>query len=143
MSYVKEFTRFFHTRSDSNADEVRAYLSGLMQAKRGAKNLERMEEHVPDFNYQAVHNTISHSPWDYRPLMDEVARRADGLLGGAPHCRLVIDDTAFAKKGDCSVGVAPMYNGRLGKIENSQNAVCTSLASGQRSRLGVLRTWPG
>ena len=51
MSYVKEFTRFFHTRSDSNADEVRAYLSGLMQAKRGAKNLERMEEHVPDFNY--------------------------------------------------------------------------------------------
>ena len=44
MSYVKEFTRFFHTRSDSNADEVRAYLSGLMQAKRGAKNLERMLE---------------------------------------------------------------------------------------------------
>jgi len=141
VSFIKDFTRFFHTRSDSNADEVRAYLSGLMQAKRGAKNLERMEEHVPDFNYQAVHNTISHSPWDYRPLMDEVARRADGLLGGAPHCRLVIDDTAFAKKGNCSVGVAPMYNGRLGKIENSQNAVCASLASGQRSTLVDIRLY--
>ena len=74
MSFVKDFTRFFHTRSDSNTAEINAYLFGLMQAKRGAKNLERMEEHVPDFNYQAVHNTISHSPWDYRPLMDEVAR---------------------------------------------------------------------
>lgn len=59
MTFVKEFTRFFHTRSDSNADEIRSYLFGLMQAKRGAKNLERMEEHVPDFNYQAVHNTMS------------------------------------------------------------------------------------
>ena len=141
MSFVKDFTRFFHTRSDSNADEVRGYLFGLMQAKRGAKNIERMEEHVPDFNYQAVHNTIATSPWDYRPLMDEVARRANGLIGGAPHCRLVIDDTAFAKKGDCSVGVGRMYNGRLGKIENSQIAVCTSLASGQRSTLVDIRLY--
>ena len=141
MSYVKEFTRFFHTRSDSNADEVRAYLSGLMQAKRGAKNLERMEEHVPDFNYQAVHNTIAHSPWDYRPLMDEVAVRASGLLSGGPRCRLVIDDTGFAKKGDGSVGVVRQYNGRLGKVENSQIAVCTSLASGQQSTLIDIRLY--
>lgn len=135
MSFIKDFSRFFHTRSDSNTAEIHAYLSGLMQAKRGAKNLERMEEDVPDFNYQAVHNTISHSPWDYRPLMDEIARRADGLLGGAPRCRLVLDDTGFAKKGDSSVGVIRQYIGRLGKIENCQIAVCTSLASGQQSTL--------
>ena len=141
MSFVKNFTRFFHTRSDSNTVEINAYLFGLMQAKRGAKNLERMEEHVPDFNYQAVHNTISHSPWDYRPLMDEVARRANGLLGGAPRSRLVIDDSGFAKKGDGSVGVSRMYNGRLGKIENSQIAVCTSLASGQQSTLIDIRLY--
>jgi SRSO17 transposase len=141
VSYVKDFTRFFKTRSDSNADEALAYLKGLMQAKRRAKNLERMEEDVPDFNYQAVHNTISHSPWDYRPLMDEIAHRANGLLGGAPRCRLVIDDTGFEKKGNCSVGVARQYNGRLGKIENSQIAVCTSLASGQCSTLIDIRLY--
>ena len=141
MSFVKDFTRFFHTRSDSNTAEINAYLFGLMQAKRGAKNIERMEEHVPDFNYQAVHNTITTSPWDYRPLMDEVARRANGLLGGAPHCRLVIDDSGIAKKGDCSVGVGRMYNGRLGKIDNCQIAVCTSLASGQRSTLVDIRLY--
>jgi SRSO17 transposase len=141
VSFVKDFSRFFFTRSDTNTAEIKAYVFGLMQAKRGAKNLERMEEHVPDFRYQAVHNTITHSPWDYRPLMDEIARRADGLLGGGPRCRLVIDDTAIQKKGDCSVGVGRMYNGRLGKIENSQIAVCTSLASGQRSTLTDIRLY--
>ena len=80
--------------------------------------------------------------------MDEVARRASGLLGGAPRCRLVIDDSGFGKKGDGSVGVARMYNGRLGKIENSQIAVCTSLASGQQStpidiRLYLPEVWCG
>ena len=112
-----------------------------MQAKRGAKNLERMEEHVPDFKYQSVHNTISHSPWAYRPLMDEIALRADGLLGGGPRARLVIDDTGFAKKGNCSVGVARQYIGRVGKIDNGQVAVCTSLASGQMSTTTDIRLY--
>jgi len=52
MSFVKDFSRFFQTRSDRNTAEIKAYMCGLMQAKRGAKNIERMEEHVPDFNYQ-------------------------------------------------------------------------------------------
>ena len=45
-----DFADFFRTRSDSNLTEIRGYLFGLMQAKRGAKNLERMEEHVEDFD---------------------------------------------------------------------------------------------
>jgi SRSO17 transposase len=106
-----------------------------MQAKRGAKNMERMEEHVPGFCYQSVHHSISDSPWDARALMDEVARQADGLLGGGPRVRLVYDDTGFAKKGHHSVGVARQYIGRLGKIDNGQIAVCASLASGQCSTL--------
>ena len=141
MSFVKDFARFFRTRSDHNTDEIRGYLFGLMQSKRGAKNIERMEEHVPDFNYQSVHNTISDSPWEWRPLMDEIARRADGLLGGGPRSRLVIDDTGFAKKGDGSVGVSRQYSGRAGKIDNCQIAVCTSLASGQQSTLIDIRLY--
>ena len=76
--------------------------------------------------------------------MDEVARRADGLLGGEPRARLVVDDTGFQKKGESSVGVARQYIGRLGKIENCQIAVCTSLASGQQSTLTDIRLYlPG
>lgn len=135
MEFVKTYTRFFTTRSDTNAPEIRAYLAGLMQARRGAKNMERMEESVPGFSYQNVHNAISHAPWDPRPLMDQVALHANDLLGGGARTRLVIDDTGFQKKGHCSVGVARQYIGRLGKIENCQIAVCASLASGQQSTL--------
>lgn len=138
---MKDFADFFRSRSDRNTAEIQGYLFGLMQAKRGSKNLERMEEHVPDFNYQSVHNTISHSPWDHRPLIDEIARRADGLLGGGPRCRLVIDDSGIEKKGDHSVGVERQYIGRLGKVENCQIAVCTSLASGQTSTLTDIRLY--
>lgn len=119
--------------------EIRAYVHGLMQAKRGAKNMERMEEHVPDFNYQSVQHRLSHSPWEHRPLMDEVARQADGLLGGSGRTRLVIDDTGIGKKGRHSVGVARQYSGRAGKVDNCQIAVCASLASGQRSTLADVR----
>lgn len=141
MPFVKTFTHFFLTRSDSNAPEIRAYLSGLLQSGTKAKNLERMEEHVPDFNYQGVHNTISHAPWDYRPVMDQVALQADGLLGGGPRVRLVGDDSGIQKKGNASVGVARQYLGRIGKIDNGQVAVCTSLASGQRSTLSDIRLY--
>lgn len=138
---MKDFADFFRTRSDSNLTEVHGYLFGLMQAKRGAKNLERMEEHVAGFNYQSVHNTISHSPWDHRPLMDQIARCADGMLGGGPRCRLVVDDSGIEKKGESSVGVERQYIGRLGKVENCQIAVCTSLASGQTSTLSDVRLY--
>ena len=135
MPFINSFSELFHTRSEYNSEEARAYLAGLMAGKRGAKNMERMEEDVPDFHYQRVHNFISHSPWDHRAVIDEVARRADGLLGGAPRTRVVIDESGFEKKGSESVGVARQYNGRLGKVENSQVAVFSSLAAGQQSTL--------
>lgn len=141
LTFTDSFSRFFCTRSDTHAEEIRAYLSGLLQGKRGAKNMERMEEHVSGFHYQRVHHSISSSPWEHRPLMDEIARRADGLLGGAPRPRLVIDDSGFQKKGTQSVGVARQYIGRLGKVENCQIAVCTSLASGQQSMLSDVRLY--
>ncbi|MEI6365445.1 MAG: IS701 family transposase [Actinomycetes bacterium] len=141
VSFIKTFSHFFRTRSDHNIAEIRAYLFGLMQGKRGAKNIERMNESVPDFIYQNVQQAISDSPWDARPVMDEVARRADQLLGSSPRPRLDIDDSGFQKKGNKSVGVARQYLGRLGKVENGQVAVCTSLASGQTSTLIDIRLY--
>lgn len=38
-------------------------------------------------------------------------------------CALVIDESAFAKKGEMSAGVARQWNGRLGKTDNSQVGV--------------------
>ena len=71
--------------------------------------------------------------------MDEVARRADGLFGAAARTRMVVDETGIAKKGHKSVAVARQYLGRLGKVENGQVAVCTSLAGGAHALLTDIR----
>ena len=135
VPFVQRYSEYFHTRSDHDTSGILSYMCGLVQAKRGAKNMERMEEHVPGFEYQNVHHSISKSPWDHRALMDRIAVDADGLLGGGRRPRLVYDDTGIEKKGQESVGVARQYLGRLGKIDNGQIAVCASLASGQHSTL--------
>ena len=103
--------------------------------------MERMEESVAGFSYHKAQNAITDSPWEARPVLDEVARRADGLSGGGSRPRLVLDDSGFQKKGNKSVGVARQYLGRLGKVDNGQVAVCASLAAGQRSTLIDIRLY--
>ncbi len=104
-----------------------------MQASR--KNIERMEEVVPDCDYQSLHHFISHSEWDARAVLDQVAMEADGHLGGSADSCLLLDESAFAKKGDKSVGVARQWSGRLGKVDNCQVAVFAALARGRHSTL--------
>ena len=52
---------------------------------------------------------------------------------------LVIDDTAIAKKGTHSVGVAPQYASALGKTANCQTLVSLALARGEVSVMLALR----
>ena len=86
-----------------------------MQADR--RNMERMEEHVPESDYEALQNFISNSPWDARSVINRVATESDALLGGTGRTVLLIDETAISKKDECSVGVSRQWNGRLGKTE--------------------------
>lgn len=130
MSFAADFTLFFRVGRKSAAGHARCYLAGLVQAEHGRKNIERMAEVVPDFDYQGVQQFISDSPWEDKPLMQEIARQADGFLGGASDSRLIIDDSSVSKKGRQSVGVARQYNGNLGKVDSCQNGVFASLSAG-------------
>lgn len=108
--------------------------------------MERMVEAVPDSDYQVLQNFLTHSSWDYRPVMDRVARNADTLVGGEIGTGLYIDESAFAKKGDQSVGVARQWNGRLGKQDNCQVGVFGALGRGDRvslidARLYLPKEW--
>jgi SRSO17 transposase len=109
------------------------YLQGLMQANR--KNMERMEEVVPDCSYQSLQHFISDSEWETRAVLDQVAREADRRLGGSENSCILIDETSFQKKGGNSVGVDRQWSGRLGKVENCQVAVFASLTQGAYSTL--------
>lgn len=54
--------------------------------------------------------------------MQELVRQVGGELGEGDGV-LVFDPSAFAKKGNQSVGVQRQWRGRLGKIENCQVGV--------------------
>src|SRR6185503_4300148 len=67
---------------------------------------------------------------DY-PIMPWPQNPGPLLLVGGNDAVLVIDDTAIAKKGTHSVGVAPQYASALGKTANCQTLVSLTLARGE------------
>jgi SRSO17 transposase len=125
-------------------DQAERYLRGLVQA--GRKNMERMAEAVPETVYQQLQHFLTHSPWDHREVMQQVAAEADRLLGGQPDTCLLLDESGFVKKGTESAGVARQWCGRLGKVENCQVGVFAVLCHGERhipidGRLYLPKEW--
>jgi SRSO17 transposase len=64
---------------------------------------------------------LSESAWDRSGVRRQLITDANVHFGYAS--ALVIDESAVAKKGDMSAGVARQWNGRLGKTDNSQVGV--------------------
>jgi SRSO17 transposase len=62
------------------------------------------------------------SPWDDRPILDELHRHVAEAWGD-PRGVLIGDGSGFAKKGEHSCGVKRQYCGRLGKVDNCQVGV--------------------
>ena len=120
---------FICHRHDSTSVAYR-YICGLVQSDR--RNMERMEENVAESDYESLQQFISNSPWDARAVMNRVALESDSLIGGTGRTGLLIDETAFTRKGNRSAGVGRQWNGRLGKTENSQVAVFAALSAGDR-----------
>jgi SRSO17 transposase len=109
------------------------YLFGLIQSEK--RNMERMAEVVPGADDQAYQHFITQSPWSARPLLDQIARDADGTFGTSKGRFLVVDESAISKKGKKSVGVGRQWNGRLGKVDNCQVGVFTALGCGDQATL--------
>jgi len=125
----------FITRGESAAGHARRYLSGLVSGT-GRKNMERMNERVgpqEESDYEGMQHFLSGSPWEEREVYDFIAQEADGRLGGRADSMLIIDESAFSKKGRMSAGVARQHNGRLGKQDNCQVGVFSVLNCGTHS----------
>ncbi len=110
------------------------------------KNMERMQEVVPQSDEQSLQHFISNSPWNDSELQDQIGLEADYLLGGHEDSCLLIDESGFQKKGNKSVGVARQWNGRQGKIDNCQVGVYAALSCGDKvqpvaKKLYLPREW--
>jgi SRSO17 transposase len=128
-----EFSPMFLCTTKDNTETAYCYLRGLFQGER--RNMERMEEAVPEVDYQALQQFITDSPWDSAAVMRGVAAGANALLGGMEETQLLIDESSFVKKGTKSVGVGRQWCGRLGKKENCQVAVFAALCVGVHATL--------
>ena len=83
-------------------------------------------EQVAGSHYQRLHHMLSESNWSRAEVRQQLIVEANAHFGQG--AALVFDESAFAKKGDKSVGVARhQWNGRLGKTENSQVGVFAAL----------------
>lgn len=134
MELCNDYGAHFVVKGKDVSAHARSYLSGLLGTQR-RKNIERIGEDVAASNYQGMQQLLSDSPWSDEAVMTQVAREADGVLGGHRHSALYLDETSFVKKGEASVGVQRQYCGRLGKLENCQVGVFGCLGREQRVAL--------
>jgi SRSO17 transposase len=124
-------------------DNAGRYVRGLL-SNLGAKTAEAIA-YLHDRDRQGLQKFVGQSPWDHRPLLAELARQVGAELG-EPDAVLVFDPSAFAKKGDGSVGVQRQWCGRLGKLENCQVGVYLAYVSRRDhalvdTRLYLPREW--
>jgi SRSO17 transposase len=113
------------------------YVSGLIDPG-DRKSIQPMAERLAFGEYDQLHHFIAAGVWDAAPVETELLVQADRLVGGSDAV-LVIDDTAIAKKGTHSVGVAPQYASALGKTANCQTLVSLTLARGEVPVMLALR----
>jgi SRSO17 transposase len=99
----------------------RAYLLGLLsQSER--KNSWQLAEFAGDTSPDGLQRLLNFSPWDEDAARDALARYVVRAMGD-PAAVLAVDETGFLKKGRMSAGVARMYTGTAGRVENCQVGV--------------------
>jgi len=121
---------------------ARVYLEGLLlDGER--KSMEPMAARV-GADVQALRQFLGQSPWEVEEVQRRLARKVVDLLS-EPEL-WIIDETAFPKAGEHSVGVGRQYCGPLGKVANCQVAVSLHWSSTETScpilwRLYLPKEW--
>src|SRR3954468_23680301 len=108
-------------------DHAFDYVKGLMVCP-DRKSIEPIALLVGHGDVSGLQKFINTAPWGYDDVQDEVQAVFDDDLvpsaAGSPVGVVgIIDESAFAKKGVHSAGVARQHNGRLGKEDNCQVGV--------------------
>jgi SRSO17 transposase len=121
-------------RAENNAIHAKKYLHGLL-SETPRKNSEAIADAVKDTQSQDIQNFMTGSQWEYADVFAHAAKQANQRLGNHHETMLAIDESGFTKKGEYSAAVARQYNGRIGKVDNCQVGVFSSLSSGSNATL--------
>ena len=109
---------------------ARVYVQGLLlDGER--KSIEPLAARQPGADVQALRQFVGQSPWAVEKVQQHLAQKVVDLLS-EPEV-WIIDETAFPKAGEHSVGVARQYCGTLGKVANCQVAVSLHWSSAEAS----------
>jgi len=122
---------------------AQVYIQGLLlDGER--KSIEPLAARVAGADVQALRQLVGQSPWTVEEVQRRLAHKIVDLLS-EPEV-WIVDETAFPKAGEHSVGVARQYCGTLGKVANCQLAVSLHWSSAEAScpilwRLYLPRVW--
>lgn len=117
---------------------MRDYVGGLCSSVE--RKTSETIAYFHDQDRQALQRFIGWVNWDHRPLLGELAKQVGAALGESDGV-LVLDPSAFAKKGTESVGVKRQWNGRAGKVDNCQVGVYLAYVSRREQALVDVRLY--
>jgi SRSO17 transposase len=119
-------------RTESRKERAEAYLRGLLLDAESTKTAEAiaLKVHGDPSQVRMTQVFLGQSAWADEPLRQELACWVDQEIG-TDQGTLIVDESAIAKCGDKSVGVARQYCGATGKIDNCQVGVYLAYASPQ------------
>jgi len=102
------------------------FCEGLL-SNMNRKNTEAIA-YEQDQERHNLQHFIGSSPWEHKPLIDELCSQVGAALGEADGV-IVIDPSGFPKQGRKSAGVARQWCGRLGKVANCQVGIFLAYVS--------------
>lgn len=118
---------------EDRREPLRAYLTGLC-LPGDRKSIEPMAARIDPRHvrarHQSMHHLVANAPWEDAAVL-RLAREVvlTEMDRHGPVAAWLVDDTAFPKKGEHSVGVAHQYCGALGKQANCQVTVTVRLTN--------------
>jgi SRSO17 transposase len=145
LDRLNSFAQPFVTAMPSleSRQHAQTYLCGLLSDVE-RKNAESIAYRY-DLDRQPIQRFIGEVPWNHDPLLDELASQVVREIG-RKDAVLVLDPSAFPKKGDASVGVKKQWCGRLDQVANCQVGIYLAYVTDQEHalidcRLYLPRDW--
>ena len=121
------------------------YLRGLLVQHADRRNAENVAEAVAGATPRTLQRLLTEAPWDHEAALAAVQRYLAPRLAAADGV-FILDESAFPKRGDRSVGVARQWCGTLGKTASCQVGVFLAYHAGRGqalidARLYLPKSW--